>query len=107
MAEGVLAAHPTDAAPAASVPTAVNTRKQKLAQMLEVKLGQGYLIESQGDTEAVLFIRGRRRWFGLFAGSGEGVRQIISIDEQGTAKTRKLSPSETSESARREQPPGG
>jgi hypothetical protein len=75
--------------------------------MLEVKLGQGYRIESQGDTEAVLFIRDRRRLFGLFAGSGEGVRQIISVDEQGTAKTRKLSPGETSESGRREKPPGG
>jgi hypothetical protein len=57
--------------------------------MLEVKLGQGYLIESQCDTEAVLFIRGRRRWFGLFAGSGEGVRQIISVDEQGTGEDTK------------------
>ncbi len=107
MAEGLLAAHPTDEALAASVPTLVDTTKQKLAEMLEVKLGQGYRIESQGDTEAVLFIQGRRRWFGLFAGSGEGVREIISVDEQGTAKTRKLSPSATGESGRREKPPGG
>ena len=93
MAEGLLAAHPTTVA----------ARKQKLAQMLEVKLEQGYRIESQGDTEAVLFILGPRHWFGLF-GSGEGARQIITVDDQGTAKTRKLSPSGTSTSGRGEKP---
>jgi hypothetical protein len=94
MAEGQLAAHPTDA------------RRQKLAEMLKVKLEQGYRIESQGDTEAVLFTKGQRNWFGLF-GSGEGARQIISVDDQGTAKTRKLSPSGTSESGRERNPLDG
>jgi hypothetical protein len=68
-----------------------DARKEKLAQMLEARLGQGYQIESQRDTEAILFTRGRRRWFGLFAGHGEGAHQIISVDEQGSATTRKLS----------------
>jgi hypothetical protein len=97
MAEG-LAAHPTDDAYVSSIPVAVDTRKQKFTQMLKVKLDQGYRIESQGETDAVLFTRGRRSWFGLFAGPGEGGRQMISVDDQGAAKTRKLSPDETSES---------
>jgi hypothetical protein len=94
MAEG-LAAHPTDDAYVSSNPVAVDARKQKFAQMLKVKLEQGYGIESQGETEAILFTRGRRTWFGLFAGPGEGGRQMISVDDQGAAKTRKLSPDET------------
>jgi hypothetical protein len=97
MAEG-LAAHPTDAAFVSPILAAVDTRKQKFAQMLKVKLEQGYRIESQGETEAVLFTRGRRSWFGLLAGRGEGGRQMISVDDQGAAKTRKLSPNETSQS---------
>jgi hypothetical protein len=103
MAEG-LAVHPTHDARVASIPAAVDTRKQKLAQMLNVKLEQGYRIESQGDTEAVLVMQGRRPWMGLFGG-GESVRQVISIDDQGAAKTRKLSPSGTSESG--DDPLGG
>ena len=63
--------------------------------MLRVKLEQGYRIESGGETEAVLFTRGRRSWFGLLAGSGEGGRQMISVDNQGAATRRKLSPNET------------
>jgi hypothetical protein len=94
MAE-VPVAHPTDEASASSMPAAVDTRKQKFAQMLKAKVSQGYGIESQGDTEAVLFTRSRRRWFGLFAGHGAGARQRISVDDQGAATTRKLSPNET------------
>ena len=97
MAEG-LAAHPTDDAYVSSIPVAVDARKQKFAQMLKVKLEQGYRIESQGETEAVLFTRGRRSWFGLLAGRGEGGRQMISVDDQGAATPRKLSPNETSQS---------
>jgi len=88
-----LAAHPTDDVHVSSTPVATDTRKQKFAQMLKSKLEQGYRIESQSDTEAVLFTRGRRSWFGLFAGPGQGGRQMISVDEEGAAATRKLSPS--------------
>jgi hypothetical protein len=98
MAEA-LATHPTDEA-------LFDARKQKLAEMLKVKLEQGYRIESQGDTEAVLFTKGQRSWLGLF-GSGEGARQIISVDDEGRAKTRKLSPSGTSESGRETNPLDG
>jgi len=106
MAEGLLAAHPTDEALASSIPTTDDTRKQKFAQMLNVKLEQGYRIESQGDTEAVLFTQGSRHWFGLF-GRGEGARQMISVDEHSAANTRKLSTSGASASGRSEKPLGG
>ena len=62
----------------ASIATTLDTRKQKLAQMLDVKLEQGYRVESRGDTEAVLYTQGRRSLFGLF-GTGEGARQMISV----------------------------
>ena len=97
MAEG-RAVQPTDEAFASSIAAPVVTRRQKFAEMLETKLEQGYEIESQGETEAVLFTRGRRSWLGLFAGTGPSARQLISVDEQGAAKTRKLSSNETSES---------
>ncbi len=92
MVEGLMAADPTDEARVAFIPKTVETRKQTLAEILSVKLEQGYQVESQRDTEAVLFTPGRRRWFGLFGG-GVGGRLIISVDEQGTATTRKVSPS--------------
>ena len=91
MAEGSVAVHSTNGAVAPTVAT-LDSRKQKLGRMLEAKVEQGYQIESQSDTEAVLFTRGHRSWFGLFGG-GAGARLIISVDEDGAAKTRKLSPS--------------
>jgi len=91
MAEGFPVSRATDEAPTASVEAMTDARKEKLAQMLEAKLGQGYQIESQRDTEAILFTRSRRRWFGLFAGHGDSPRLLISVDEQGRATTRKLS----------------
>jgi len=94
MAE-VRVAHATGGPSVSSIHGA-DDRKQKFAQMLKAKVDQGYEVESQGDTEAVLFIRGRRTWFGLFAGHGAGTRQLISVDDEGAVKTRKLSPNETS-----------
>ena len=105
MAEGLLAAHQTGEALASSIPTTDDTRKQKFAQMLNVN-EQGYRIESQSDTEAVLFTQGRGHWFGLF-GRGEGARQMISVDEHGAANTGKLSTSGASASGRSEKPLGG
>jgi len=95
MAE-VRAAHPTDEPSVSPIPEAADTRKQKFAEMLKAKVAQGYEVESQSDTEAVLVTRGRRTWFGLFAGHGAGGRQLISVDDEGAAKTRKLSANETS-----------
>ena len=62
-------------------------RKVRLAEVLVAKTEQGYEIESQTDTEAILVTKGRRRWFGMGANSPSS-RQITSIDEQGKARTR-------------------
>jgi hypothetical protein len=93
MAEGSVAVHSTNGAVAASTATRLDVRKRKLGQLLEAKREQGYQIESQSDTEAVLFTRGHRSWFGLFGSGKGGARMMISVDEQGAAKTRKLSTS--------------
>jgi hypothetical protein len=83
-----------------------DARKQKLGQILESKLEQGYRIESRGDTEAVLFTQGHRSWFGLF-GSGEGARLMVSVDEQGSAKTQKLPTGGASVAGSGDEPQGG
>ena len=62
-------------------------RKAKLAEVLVSKVGQGYEIESQTDTEAILVTKGRSRWFGM-RGNSASARQITSIDEQGNTRTR-------------------
>jgi hypothetical protein len=61
----------------------IELRKEAFASLLATKVEQGYDIESQGDTEAVLVTRGRRR---LFRSSMAGKRQRISIDEQGRTR---------------------
>jgi len=63
------------------------SRDQKLEQTLDEKRAQGYLIESHDDTEAVLSMRGRRRFFNLFRGDEE--RYLLSFDEQGHAEQQK------------------
>ena len=62
-------------------------RKQALGDMIAVRVAQGYEVETQSDTEAVLVSRGRRR---RFRPSVEGKRQRVSIDEQGRLSTRGL-----------------
>ncbi len=64
------------------------SRDQKLEQTLDEKRAQGYLIESHDDTEAVLSMRGRRRFFNLFRGDEE--RYLLSFDEQGHASSRRI-----------------
>ena len=61
----------------------------KLAQMIECEARAGYRIESQTGTEAVLHGE-PQTLVRTVRGSGAGARQIIWIDEQGTATTRKL-----------------
>jgi hypothetical protein len=74
----------------ADAPISLEQRKEQLIETLRVKLEQGYKIESQTDTEAVLVSQGRHsKWFGL-VGGGVDARQTISIDEQGRAITRSL-----------------
>jgi hypothetical protein len=63
-------------------------REQALARTLESKLEEGYSLESQDETRAVLSIRGRRGWFGLTHGAG--ARYEVTVDEQGRARSRRL-----------------
>jgi hypothetical protein len=80
---------PTAAGAPVLEPPSLSTadRKARLAEVLVKKTAQGYVIESQTDTEAILVTKGRKRWFGMGANSASS-RQITSIDEQGNARTR-------------------
>ena len=74
---------------AADAPLSVDQRKQFLAAALRKKVEQGYEIESQTDTAAIVVTKGHRRWFGLAAG-GTDTRQTLSIDDQGRTTTRRV-----------------
>jgi hypothetical protein len=80
---------PNGARPAPESLVTLDQRKELLNATLKQKVGQGYQIESQTDTDAVLMTKGRRRWFGI-RGSAAHTRQSTSIDEQGRTKTRRL-----------------
>jgi hypothetical protein len=62
-------------------------RKKTFADLLAAKVEQGYEVESQGDTEAVIVTRGRRR---RFHSPIDGKRQRISIDERGRTRSEGL-----------------
>ena len=78
---------PNGAKPAPGPLVSLAQRKDKLARILEKKVEQGYEIESQTETGAILVTKARRRWFGLF-GTPAAERQSTSIDEYGRTKTR-------------------
>jgi len=63
-------------------------RSRILTTFVAGQVDQGYLLESQTDTEAVLTTRGPKRWFGL-RGRMPGSRRRVTIDEHGRMKTRK------------------
>lgn len=69
--------------PATATPVA---RTQELAKTLADKLAQGYRIESQNDTQAVLVMKGRKR---LFRSSVDS-RQVVSVDEFGATSFEKI-----------------
>jgi hypothetical protein len=74
----------------ADAPVSLEQRKELLVENLRMKVEQGYAIESQTDTDAILVSKGRpSKWFGLVSG-GADARQAVSIDEQGRAITRSL-----------------
>jgi hypothetical protein len=60
-------------------------RTEKLELLIAKKLQQGYWVESQGDTEAVLVSLGPRRWFGRRGPRQENTRETVTVDEQGHA----------------------
>jgi len=90
MADKLKAVPAVDASAMHSTSITIDERKRKLSLILATKVEQGYTIESQTDTDAVLTTRGRRLWFGL-RGHAPGSSQRIAIDEQGHSTTRKSS----------------
>jgi hypothetical protein len=71
-------------------PSPVGAAREELARTLASKRAQGYEVESETDTKAVLVMKGRRRWFGL--SNGESVRYEVTLDEGGRATSRRLQP---------------
>jgi hypothetical protein len=69
------------------IPPTPTDRRDQVAQLLATKVEQGYDVESQGDTEAVIVTRGRQR---RFRSQTVGKRQRIAIDEQGRVTTHGL-----------------
>jgi len=64
------------------------SRSQELERTLEEKRAQGYRVESHNDTEAVLSMRGRRRFFNLRP--GDEVRYRLTFDALGHASSRSI-----------------
>ena len=64
------------------------SRDQKLERTLDQKRAQGYEVESHNDKEAVLSMRGRRRFFSFMRGKNE--RYLLSFDEQGLSSSRRV-----------------
>lgn len=64
------------------------SRDQKLERTLLGKREQGYRIESHDDTQAVLVMKGRRRFFNLLRGGEERYR--LTFDEHGHASSRAI-----------------
>ena len=64
------------------------SREQKIERTLDEKRAHGYRIESRNTNEAVLSMRGRRRFINLFR--GEDLRYLLSFDEQGQASSRRI-----------------
>ena len=78
----------TNGTPARTSPDREDARKDELARTLYRKVAQGYEIESESDTGAVLVMKGRPKWFGL--SSTPSVRFELTVDERGNAKSRRL-----------------
>lgn len=85
MTAATLPVRTTDASPQEET----DSREAAFALALAAKLEQGYHLESQGKTDAVLFTKGRRRWFGLAAGE-PGRRRRITLEADGRVSTRGL-----------------
>jgi hypothetical protein len=88
MAEASTLARSTNGTPPRSPAPTDDARKQELERTLQAKVAQGFTIESQTDTEAVLVMKGRRRWFGLT--NTPSVRYEVTVDEAGRAASRRL-----------------
>jgi hypothetical protein len=85
MTDATLPAPTTDDSPQEET----DAREAAFALALAAKLEQGYHLESQGKTDAILFTNGRRRWFGLIAGP-DGKRRRIALEADGSISTKGL-----------------
>jgi hypothetical protein len=88
MAEAPTAAPSTNGTPAPPDPTPGTGRRDELTEALYRKVAQGYEIESEDDTHAVVVMKGRRRWFGL--ANAPRARFELTLDDRGNAKSRRL-----------------
>jgi hypothetical protein len=82
MAEAQLYVHPAE-----SNRSSIGERRQELARTLQAKVAQGYRVESQTDTQAVLRMGTRRRWFRVFGGTQ--LTYDVKIDEYGHTSSRR------------------
>jgi hypothetical protein len=60
--------------------------RERLKRAVQAKLAQGFEIESQGDSQAVL-VKGPRRCLGITL-PGATTREIVSLDERGYPTVR-------------------
>jgi len=69
---------------------AQGTRKDALAAFLEQKVAEGFAIETQTDTHAIIFRRpkGLRR----FTSGDDPGRFVVEVDEHGRATMRDAEP---------------
>jgi hypothetical protein len=67
---------------------ALLSRNEELERTLQEKRAQGYRVESHDDTQAVLLIRGRRRFFNLL--QGDDLRYQLTFDDHGRASSRAI-----------------
>lgn len=88
MVEAPAAARSRNGTPVQSSRERADARKQELARALHQKLAQGFTIESESDTQAVLVMKGRRRWFGLT--NAPSARYEVTVNEGGRATSRRL-----------------
>jgi hypothetical protein len=63
----------------------VQRRREKLGRLIAAKLEDGYWVEMQRDTDAVVVRLGRRRWFGRAGPRTENTREAVSVDADGHA----------------------
>jgi hypothetical protein len=73
-------------------------RKKALTAFLDAKVRQGYRIESQMDTHAIVIVGGRGGWLAQipflnrFFTTGAGCRHVVAVDEHGTVTASPAEP---------------
>jgi hypothetical protein len=88
MTEAPVASGASNGTPVKSRSHMSEARKQELERTLYQKRAQGFEIESESETQAVLVMKGRRRWLGF--SNAPSVRYELTVDEAGRATSRRL-----------------